>query len=205
MKNYFYKGLSLVEMIVAIGILSMTMFGVVLYFVNIWPLQQFAIDSAQAQYKASQTVTSLVSLFRNMRQSDAGEYALKLADPTEVIFFADQDEDGDIERVRIFLDGTNLRMGIIDPVGSPATYPTNQEVVSIFLSDVRNGFEPYPGDVFSFYDNGNSELTGSFSISVVRMIGIDLYVDINPSSSPAATHFQSFASIRNLSEYDRAQ
>lgn len=205
MKNFSYKGLSLVEMIVAIGILSMTMFGVVLYFVNIWPLQQFAVDSAQAQYKTSQTVTSLVSLFRNMRQSDAGEYALRSIGQTEVVFFANQDEDEDIERVRIFLDGTNLRVGIINPVGNPAAYPANQEGIGVFLSDIRNGSGSYPGEVFSFYDNGNNELTGSFSISAVRMIGIDLYVDINPSSSPVATNFKSFASIRNLSEYDRVQ
>lgn len=203
MRNCFYKGLGFVEMIVAIGILSLMAIGVATYFGKIWPLQQFALDSAKAQLAASQSVTSLVGFFRNMRQSDSGEYALRAVSDTGVTFFADQDGDVGVERIRIFLNGTTLRMGIINPVGNPATYPTNQESIQDFLFDVRNGLGSYPSKIFHYYDDGNSELTGSFSIGEVRMIGIDLYVDINPSSSPEATHIESFASIRNLTENDR--
>lgn len=203
MQKYSYKGVSLIEMIVAISILSLMATGVAFYFSRIWPLQKFALDSAKAQLTASQSVTSLTKLFRNMRQSDSGDYALHTANSTGVIFFADQDGDAGVERVRVFLDGTTLKMGIIHPVGNPISYPVNQESVQILLTDTRNGVGSHPSTIFHYYDEGNVELTGGFSIGDVRMIGIDLYVDINPSSSPEATHIESFASIRNLTENDR--
>lgn len=200
-----YRGFSLVEMIVAIGIMSLVMAGVSLYFVRIWPLQKFAIDSSQAQLKASQSVTALVGMLRNMRQSDSGEYALKNAGNEEVAFFADRDGDGVVERVRIFRDGTDLKMGIIEPSGNPMVYLVAQETVQTFVTDVRNGSGTYSSTLFHYFDGGNQELTGNFSISSVRMVSVDIYIDINPSSSPEAAHFESFASIRNLSEYDRLQ
>lgn len=205
MKQTFYKGMSLVEMIMAIFILSLVMTGVTLYFVRIWPLQQFAIDSSQAQLRASESVTSFGKLIRNMRQSDAGEYALQSVGSNEIIFFADQDGDGAVERVRIFRNGTDLSMGSIEPTGSPVVYDGGSETVGVIVSDVRNGAGSYPSEVFRYYNHGNELLSGTFPISEVRMVEIDLYVDINPSSSPEAAHFESFASIRNLSEYDRLQ
>lgn len=199
------KGLSLVEMIVAIAVMSLIMAGVTLYFARIWPLQRFAIDSSQAQRNASQSVTGLVTLLRNMRQADSGEYAFSSAGSTEIIFFSDQDGDGAVERVRIFRDGTDLKLGSINPSGSPVSYPVNTEEVRTLVTDVRNGSGSYASAIFHYYDEGNEELSGAFSVGDVRMVSVDMYIDINPSASPVAAHFESFASIRNLSEYDRLQ
>lgn len=198
------RGTTFIEMIVVIGIFSMIAAGVTAYFVRIWPLQRFAMDSAQAQLKAAQSITKLVEMIRNMRQSDAGDYALVKTDADEIIFFVDENSDGLVERVRIFRDGTTVRMGVIRPSGNPATYPAGQETLATITSDVRNGSQSYPSAVFHYFDDGNEELTGNFSLASVRMVSMDVYVDINPSSSPEAAHFESFASIRNLSEYDRA-
>lgn len=205
LKKKTKKGMSLVEMIVAIGIFSILSLGVALFFARVLPLQRFALDSAQAQLGASQSVTNVVKLIRNMRQSDAGGYALQEAGVDEIIFFADEDGDGAVERVRFFLDGTNLRMGVINPSGNPVTYPVGTETTHTAATEVRNGSGTYPSAIFHYYDGGNEELTGAFSISDVRMVRVDVYIDVNPSSSPEAAHFESFASIRNLSEYDRLQ
>ena len=204
-RDNLYRGMSLVEVIVAIGIFSMIALGVSLFFVRIWPLQRFAMDSAKAQLSASQSITDLVKLIRNMRQSDSGEYALEESRSDEIIFFADEDGDGTVERVRLFLSGTNLQMGVINPSGNPITYPTNQESIRTIATQVRNGSGGYPETLFHYYDDGNEELSGNFSVSDVRMVSIDIYVDVDPSASPIASHFESFASIRNLSEYDHLQ
>lgn len=199
------KGMSLVEMLVAIAVMSIVMLGVTQFFVHIWPMNQFAIDSAEAQLVANQSVTRLTSLFRNMRQSDAGEYALLAVGSEGVAFFADVDADGDVERLRVFREDSDLRMGTIEPAGTPVSYPLDQETLSTLATHVRNGSGGLPSEMFHYFDEGNHELTGSFSISDVRMIKIDIFIDINPSLSPEPVHFESFASIRNLSEYDRLQ
>lgn len=193
------------EMLVTITLISLVMGGVVLFFIRIFPLQKFAMESSQAQLAASQSVTSIVSLLRNMRQSDSGEYALHGAGSDEIIFFADEDSDGAVERVRIFLDGNDIRKGVVQPVGTPAAYSIDQEVISIIVTYVRNGTGSYPSDIFFYYDEGNQLLSGNFSLGEVRMVKVDVYIDVQPSSSPSASHFESFASIRNLSEYDRLQ
>lgn len=206
MKSIFFKGITLVETIVSIGILSLVMFGVTLYFTHIWPLQQFAIESTQAQIGASESVTDLVKAIRTMRQSDAGEYPLQSVGESEIIFFSDYDGDGQVERVRFFLDGTNIIVGIIRPVGVPAVYAGSQETTTIFVENVRNGTGSYPSTLFHYYSESNQELSiGGFSKSQVRMVGVDIYIDINPSASPDPVHFESFASIRNLTEHDRLQ
>lgn len=209
MHKPFLKGLSLVEMLVVIAIFTMVMGGVSLYFWRIWDSQRFSLESAQAQLLASEGVMNTLGQVRNMRQSDAGSYPIVSAAETDIVFYGDYDGDGDVERLHYYLDADNdeLLLGVREPVaGAPPTYASGDGSTSVVAENVRNGNGSYPEAIFSYYDNVNGSVATPVStgdLSDVRMVKMNIYVDINPSLSPDPVHFESFASIRNLNEYDR--
>lgn len=198
------KGLTLTEVILAIAIFSSISIGVALYFSRIWESQRFALESSQAQLAASEGVSNTLEHIRNMRQSDAGSYPLVSADANDIVFYGDYDGDGDAERLHYYFDtdSDTLFLGVREPIaGTPPTYPAGDGSIEAVSLNVRNESGE---DIFHYFDNLNRSISAPVeNIADVRMVEMDIYVDINPSSSPEPAHFESFASIRNLNEYDR--
>jgi hypothetical protein len=73
-------------------------------------------------------------------------------------FYTNLDGGVDVERVRYFMSGTNLRKGILKPTGSPLTYNVANEVVSTIQTDVANGANP----LFYYYDGTYTGATDNF-------------------------------------------
>jgi len=90
--------------------------------------------------------------------------------------------------------GTELKKGVIEPVGSPPSYPLDQEKVSIITSYVRNA-----PPIFEYYDKNGDKIEDYPSRLIdVKMMQVFLVVNIDPNRPPNEFQLKSMVQLRNL-------
>jgi type II secretory pathway pseudopilin PulG len=89
-----------------------------------------------------------------------------------------------------------FRKGVIEPVGSPPTYPASQEKISIISSYVRN-----TPPIFEYFDqNGNKITIYPARLKDTKMMKVFLLVDVNENQPPSPFELESSVQLRNLKE-----
>jgi len=135
-----------------------------------------------------------------MSPSSLGSYPIEIAADNTLVFFTDINDDGLKERVRYFVQGTTLKKGVISPTGSPLAYVSANETFTELVHNLRNGSTP----VFTYYDtnyNGTtSPLTQPVDISFIRLIKVNMIVDVDPNRSPVPVTVTTQISVRNLKD-----
>ncbi|MFH1036753.1 MAG: prepilin-type N-terminal cleavage/methylation domain-containing protein [Patescibacteria group bacterium] len=92
--------------------------------------------------------------------------------------------------------GNELKRGVVEPVGSPASYPLDQEVISLITPYVRNN-----PPIFKYYDSEGIEITQlPDRLEDTKLMKIYLVVNIDPNRPPNEFQLESFAQLRNLKE-----
>lgn len=196
------KGMSLIEMIVAIAIFTIGLGIFTLLFVRSWEMYTFSFSTGQSQVMASQGVQRLVDIIRNAQQADNGAFPLVVAQEEEIVLYTNIDTDNSIERVRIFFSHNKIFLEIRNAsTGTPPQYSDGYETSQEIVRDIIQDDERV---LFSYYDEFNTRLTGTFPINDVKMVKIDIMVDDNIEKLPEGIAIESYASIRNLNQYDRA-
>lgn len=188
-------GFTLVEVLVTIGI-SLLFFGAIAdFFINSIKSSNIISDQLEGQGEARRVVNDFVSQVRVASYSSAGDYPLKVASSSEIIFFANIDKDSMVEQVRYFLTSTTLYRGITKPTGNPLLYDISKEDVQVVAEGVRlNG-----KDLFTYYPAGIADpLISPVDITAVRLVGIYLRIDKKPEQSPTAWSVSARAEMRNL-------
>lgn len=194
MKN-FRKGLSLIEMIVTVGVVSVVMVGIVAVFSISWKSQRYQFDLARASLTASRGVANVVKQVRQAQQGEDGSYLFVSGDEFDIVFFGDVDYDDTIEKVHYYLSGGVLYRGVREPSGTPLTYASGDGVTTAVASNVVNIVsEP----VFEYYDGSGSVLSTPVSASDVRMVRVRLFIDVDPYVSPLPVRAESISTMRNL-------
>ncbi len=202
------SGLSLVEMIIVIGIFVIGMTAFTMLFTRGWESNTFIMEEGQASLAASRGVDSLVGELRRVRQGDNGSYPVESADDNNLVVYMDIDHDDATERVHYFLDETNkkVKRGVAEPIaGNPITYPAGDETVSDVVSYVTNGDS---APVFYYYSSDYPASPNPISTPVVasdlqniRLVRVNLFVNIKKGSGPENIFFESFAELRNINNY----
>ncbi len=152
-----------------------------------------AVDHAQ------QIVRSTVSLIRQTESSPTGAYPIIAATATSLTFYTAMPSGAGVQQARIFLAGGSLQLGRIQPVGNPATYPANQEVVSALLTGVQNGGQA----LFQYYDKnytGSEAVMNPITVSNIRLVKMTVIFDDNPATPPGASTIELKAQLRNLKD-----
>src|SRR4030042_4860764 len=204
------QGMSLVEMIAAIAILSLCMAGFSLFIIKIWKTNAYIYETGQDTYVASRSVNLISDDMRKTAQAENGDYPILLASDFDLTAFIDIDNDGKTEKVHYFLDqdGDELQKEISEPSGSnPPTYSEEDDSVEILASHVVN----HPGDpVFSYFGRNYLSDQTPFEVPVssgeivnIRLVKGKLLVDIRPYHSPDHVAIESFAQLRNLKDYEQ--
>ena len=189
-------GFTLTETIIAIAIfivviLAITVFIFYFYKTNIYNFQQIsAINSAR---RGMETV---VREIRETTYSDTGSYPVVEAQDQSFTFYSDIDKDEKVERIRYFLDGSDLKRGELEATGDSPKYEDENEIVTVLSDKVRNG----EGDVFTYYDKDNNEVEELEEITAIRLVEISLIVNIDPNRPPDEFTLKSSAQLRNLKE-----
>lgn len=145
-------------------------------------------------------VSGFVRDLRTARSGGNGAYALELADDNQIIFYSDVDFDGEVEKVRYFLENsTTLSKGVIEPVGYPVTYPPANEFTKTISTDIKNQGTP----LFTYYngdwptDTINNPLPTPANLLDTKLVRVSVVV--NPTNN-TRTDYQvsSFVQIRTL-------
>ncbi len=210
------RGVTFVEMIVTIAIFSIIILGSSVFFVRMWTIHRFTLETGIASFIAQRGVDEAVEHIRRARSSQNGSFAIASADSDSIHFYDDYDDDGTVERVHYFLENGTLWRGVTEPMvdaGGIITYAEDDDTVRSIADHVINQslgeatFTYYgtDGKAFSYDDVAENILTLPVTLAHIRMVKIVLYVNPDAVRAPNHVHIQSFAVVRNLAIYDKVQ
>jgi len=194
------RGFTLLEVMVSLGIF--TMISMVVSSILIDSLRSNAIiwEQLQTQNDGRRVIQQVIDDTRRAEDSSLGAFPLQLADPYEIIFYANIDADSLRERVHYWLDGTSFKKGVLKPSGSPLAYNAIDEDVVVLANNVINEQQNDP--IFTYFDEtytgSESPLTNPVILSDVRIVHVDLVLERDPTASPVPFHVESTVFIRNL-------
>jgi type II secretory pathway pseudopilin PulG len=195
-------GFTLLETIIVLGIFIFVSSVVMTFIVLDLKAHRFALEQNEAIRHAQKGIQLMVKEIREASTGDNGDYPINSADDQTFIFYGDIDQDEAVERVRYFLDGTELKKGIIEPSGWPIEYSLADEVVKTISKYVRNGDEP----IFYYYngdwpgDTINNPMTTPADVDQIKLIKMHLKINFNPQIAPDDFELETYAQIRNLKD-----
>lgn len=195
------KGFTLIEVLIAIGILSGIIFVVSVFSLDVFNFQIFLGDTFAIQQEINLTLVSMGTEVRAIGPSVNGSYPIEAASSTSFTFYSDVDGDNVFERVRYFVAGSILKRGVIEPTGNPATYPLADETTK----DVVNNIILPPiasQSLFLYYDKNytgaQAPLPASIEINKIRIVKVTITADRNLQDRQGRFNYSSTMMIRNL-------
>jgi prepilin-type N-terminal cleavage/methylation domain-containing protein len=208
-KRKIMKGLTLIEMMMAIAIFVIGIEGFTLLFQRTWKTNEYTIELGQSTMSASRGLSKMVDYIRGARQGDDGSYPILRADDNELVLFCDYDKDGVTERLRFYKNNTDILMGVRRPTATlPKTYPTGDESAIIIVKHIMNDSST---PVFAYFnrdypaDTTNNPLATPSAVADLRLIKVYLEINTRPERAPDNVKMQSFVQMRNLSDYNQIQ
>lgn len=193
--------MTLIEVVMASFVMASMMGMIILVLNKVLFVNRYTIEQGLNTYSIDSSLKNFSRYLREACQSSAGEYLIHSADDFELVFFSNIDDDLAVERVRIFLENTQLKMGIAEADGFPVTYPENdQEERTIGTGIVNTPEQP----IFYYYnrdypeDQVNNPLQGEFFPQEIRLIQMDVFANIEPGHTPENMRMQTFIRPRNI-------
>ncbi len=188
--------MTLIEMVIVVGVLSMVMVATTAIFLALWRLQGFTTRMGVASQRATYAITRTADLLRAARRAENGAYPVERVAADAIVFYADVDGDGLADRIRIFRDGDTLRRGVTPPQGTDViVYDAAREVVRDLVRNVVDA--PDGSDIFQYYDGMNTLLSAP-QPGDVRMVRMTVAVDDDVQRPPAPVVASTLVSLRNL-------
>ncbi|MBU1178190.1 type II secretion system GspH family protein [Patescibacteria group bacterium] len=193
-------GFTILEMIIVFGVFGVALVVTTSYFWMSLRVQNKSVKHIVAQDNARRALTAMAGEIRSNMYSDAGSYPIEVAEGQSLIFYTNIDDDVNAERVRYFLDGTDLKRGVIEPSGQPPTYSSVNEQINTLSSYNANGVN----DIFTYYDRDydgtTSPLPSPVNKSKIRLIKINLTIDVDSNTPPDPITVTTEAQLRNLKD-----
>jgi prepilin-type N-terminal cleavage/methylation domain-containing protein len=184
------RGYSLLELLVVITITSAIAV----------PLTTFSIRGLSSYFflqAQSDTSIELNTLSNRIAKVVRGVVNVDTSQPNTLIvygYFSPQDTV--IKKIRYFISGSNLNIGVTPPSGTAPnyTYAPGDEVITTTRIDLVMGTNP----LFTYYDDAGNALTGTFQTSQVKAVGI--YIAANPDPKRVGTpiSLSTRVTLRNL-------
>ncbi|MFA6315144.1 MAG: type II secretion system protein [Candidatus Paceibacterota bacterium] len=196
-KSIYNKGMTLVEILVAIAIFLVVLGALMLFFKNIFSYRTVISGSYETTQQAQAILKTMLTEIRQMSPGANGAYALALSGTSTIAFYSDSNADGVKEKITYERVGTDLYRRQIIPSGS--TYNPASQTSSIIVRSVRNENTSPIFEYFNEYYNGTSSpLVQPVTTTQVRLVKINLRLDIDPNLSPVPVMFTTQTSIRNI-------
>lgn len=196
-------GFTLVELLVVIGIFTMITTIVAEYIFRSYEVNRFSLEMSDAVEYAKKGLEIMVKEIREASYGDNGDYPIAQANSQSITFYSDIDSDSAAEKVRYFLNGTNLIKGVTEPTpGLPVQYLSVNEATSTISQYIRNNTDP----IFYFYngnyptDTTNNPLPIPVNVNSVRLMRLFLRININPAKAPGDFNLEEFVNLRNLKD-----
>ena len=195
-------GFTLVEVLVATFIFAVVVAGAAGFLVYHLKNYSFSFEEYQSINHAQFAMTMMLRELREARSGDNGAWTLEQTDDNTIVFFSDVTGDSRTDRVRYFLDGTDLKKGVIEPTQVPVSYPTINEQITTIASFVNLAGNPlityYNGSWPS--DTVNNPLSNANRILNTRYVSVYLRIDVNPDYAAQPYELTSGVTIRSLKD-----
>ncbi|GBD34444.1 hypothetical protein HRbin35_00164 [bacterium HR35] len=182
------KALTLIELTFFMLIISFILFVFLLFIINISNANIYLVFGLGSYSDVNLALSQLKKELKSAEDSNVGHYPLELVSSTSIIFYSDVNNDGLVERVRYFLDGEELKRGIVFPNGNPLNYNLNQEKIQVLVKNLIPNQK-----IFSFYDENLNE---TLDIAKIKVIKVNLKVKIDTKGNTWEDYI--FISPRNL-------
>lgn len=89
---------------------------------------------------------------------------------------------------------TELKKGVIDPIGTPAVYPAEQEQITSLSKYLNN-----PPPIFQYFDQQGSQIQETPArLKDTKMMQVYLVIDVDVSRDPLPFELKSLIQLRNL-------
>jgi type II secretory pathway component PulJ len=192
-------GLTLIETVLTIAITGIIVGALFAFQRGFFETNSSFQQSLLSQQQAQNAIQQMLSEIRAATPADNGAYPIESVSETSFIFYSNADNDDDHERIRYFVENGTLKKGTTQPVGTPAVYDLDTEVVRSIVNHIDTATTT---PMFTYYNESfagtSSPLTIPVSAIEVRFIEIMLLIDFNPGLSPDAMQVTGRVAIRNL-------
>lgn len=209
MRTRTAKGLTLIELLMALFIVGLVMQGFTLLFLRTWDTNKFILETGLASTMAQRANNKIIVDLRGIQQSDNGTFPIVEAAAQSLTIYTDIEDDGAVERVHYYLDQASdeLRVGIRNPNTSvqPPTYANGDETTYVLAKYIVNASND---PVFYYYnddypgDTTNNPLTLPTNLGNIQLIKVRLLINIDPIKAPNNIYIESFVDLRNLHDYE---
>lgn len=200
--DYGLVGFTLVEVLLVAGLFGILLSITVVISNGLVNSYYSVLNLSNSASRARFALSIVDSDLREARESEQGEYPIDTAADDELVFFADVDDDGEVERVRYWLDGDEFKRGVIQPESLPDVYPSESEVERVMSEKIVNGANP----IFYYFnqdwpeDDLNNPLVLGERLLHTRTIKILLQVDETGGVSERTVDSFSTVRLRNIGE-----
>ena len=185
------RGFTLLETIVAISILVTVTIIAAEFIIRGFKSTTFEAEQETAVQNARYGVEIMVKEIRGANNSERGDYPLSVIEEDNLIYYSDINDDGYMEKVRYFLDGFLLKK-VVTPPGDDNNYDTAGATTTISRY-VTNQSER----VFTYYDSNYAETD---DINSVRLVNINLKINVTPERAPNDYNVETDVHLRNLKD-----
>lgn len=191
------KGFTAIETLLGVSIFVLVVGALTLFSRNMWIYSSYISTGLNDSNNGRSVLKTMVAEIRTASTADTGAYTIASAGATAFTFYSDIDNDGLKEKVRYFLNGSQLQKGVTKPTGSPLGY-SGTETITTLIPNVTNAniFEYYDKN----YDGTTTALPSPIVISSIRLVKITINIDKDPNRAPVTTTFSTQVSIRNLKD-----
>lgn len=193
------SGMTLVEAVVAIGIFTVLSLAITTSVTSLYSYNAYTIEQANEIDNARRGITQWSRDAKELTTAEDGTYAVAVIDEHTFGYYSDTDLDSTVEYVEYVLATTTLTKYTYNPTGSPATYnlssPDRAEILSEYVQNINQGTS-----TFFYYDNVGSALSSTSPIIDVRLIRMQLIVNIDPARSPGEFMLRSSIAPRNVKD-----
>ncbi len=198
-------GFTLVEIVVSIAIVSFIAIAVVTFQISFLRSTATVQSGLIAQQQVRRAFYGFMQEVRTAVSSPSGSFALVETGTSSFTFYANNDSDVAIERIRYYIGTTTLASTtilykeVIQPAG--VVYLHANETLSILVNDIRFSTSTA---TFSYFDTNyagtSTALTQPVTPTAVRLVKITLPIDPNAARSPVFQTYTTQVSIRNLKD-----
>lgn len=189
------SGMSILEALIAVAVFAIAMGAVVSSVLFFYRANRSAIEQAFAIDSGRKGVAFMVRDIREAAFADDGSFPVSSFGTSTLTLYSDVDRDSSVERVRYFLEGTNLKKGHLEAAGNPLVYDPQKETVSVVSDSVRNSAQGVP--VFTYFTKGGAEITDFTAATTVSRVTVNLIININEDTLPGDFTLRSSATLRN--------
>ncbi len=190
-------GFTLIEILVAMTITSMTLVFVTYFSLNISNFGTDLNSRLESEYELQLALRTMSSEIRSMGPGSNGAYPIATATATTFMFYSDIDGDGSFEQVRYFLEGTVLKKGVTRATATePILYPSASETIIEIAHYLTST------SLFSFFAEGHPDLIAPLAtpvtLSQIRLVRVTGTVDRDTTQPPLPSTLTTSITIRNL-------